>query len=172
MSKIQLTDPVWELQPGEPNLWFSRFELFRLAGPRRSLRSIYNGERVAGRVGGKAPQSPVDHAPAAWDNAALKWRWRERAEAWDAAERLRRRGVLAAELDAARANYRNLGATIRQRAQGFLDLFPLDQLVPVDLIRVIEGAQRLEIGLAEESAVAELERQMNEIEGRLHAPKT
>jgi hypothetical protein len=33
MSDPLETSEAWERQPGERNLWFSRFELFRLLGP-------------------------------------------------------------------------------------------------------------------------------------------
>jgi hypothetical protein len=61
----------------EPNLWFDRFEDFRLAGPTRSVLAVYNAWRKgAGKgVAGSVPNS--------WDRAARRWSWRERAEAWD-----------------------------------------------------------------------------------------
>jgi hypothetical protein len=70
---------AWERQPQEPNVWFDRFERFRLAGAERSLLAIYNQERV--RKGQKRTDSPA----LSWRKAAEQWDWRVRAEAWDEA---------------------------------------------------------------------------------------
>ena len=67
----------WDRQDREPNLWYQRFERFKLAGPTRSLLEIYNAERVA-KSRGESPQ-----APGSWRDASKAWRWHERAEAWD-----------------------------------------------------------------------------------------
>ncbi len=69
---------IWQREPNEPNLWFDRFNRFRLLGPRRSLLAVYNAEQ-ADKSGTKRRKTP-----GAWDAAAKEWRWRERAEGWDA----------------------------------------------------------------------------------------
>lgn len=67
----------WERMEDETNRWYHRFEAFRLLGVSRSLNAAVNQERVAkGRTESR-------HAPGSWRNAAEKWRWYERAEAWD-----------------------------------------------------------------------------------------
>lgn len=72
-------EQIWQQQPGEPARWYARFELFRLAGPDRSLLgSVHTEEANCSRDKRSA------RVPGAWDQAARKWRWRERAEAWDA----------------------------------------------------------------------------------------
>jgi len=73
----------WDRQPGEPMLWYSRFTKFRLQGPRRSPLGVYNEERA---LAGTERRAGV---PGAWTRALVKWRWRERAEAWDKAEQER-----------------------------------------------------------------------------------
>jgi hypothetical protein len=70
----------FDQQPGEPILWFARFEAFRRLGPGRSILAVYNAEP------GKARKGPADSAPGAWKQAAAEWRWSERAEAWDQAQ--------------------------------------------------------------------------------------
>lgn len=70
-----LVDPVWEAQPGEPHLWFSRFHLYLLIVPER--RSISEAFRVA-------TNSPVmDSATADWYEISRRWRWHDRALAYD-----------------------------------------------------------------------------------------
>jgi hypothetical protein len=68
----------WPRMPREPARWFSRFNRFRLAGPRRSLLATYNAERDTARKGATIP--------GAWHEAAERWCWRQRAEGWDAAQ--------------------------------------------------------------------------------------
>lgn len=63
----------WEKLEGESPLQFSRFERFRSLGPSRTLEAAYRAE--TGRKG---------VAPGHWRESARKYRWRERAEAWDA----------------------------------------------------------------------------------------
>lgn len=69
----------------EPILWFSRFESYRLLGPKRSLLAVYNKERE------KAGKSGAKRTPSSWDKQARAWNWQGRAEAWDAAEAERER---------------------------------------------------------------------------------
>ena len=45
MDEVTAPAEPWEQQPGEPNLWYARFERYRLAGPSRSLLSNLNAER-------------------------------------------------------------------------------------------------------------------------------
>lgn len=69
---------AWSRMDGEPMLWWSRFEQFRLMGPDRSLAELANRWRDAkGRPRLRTPAR-------AWVKACDTWHWRERAEAWDA----------------------------------------------------------------------------------------
>lgn len=82
----------WDRQPGEPALWFGRFDTFyRPLGPERSLRAAYTAWQAQRSGSQKAPKSPGISVSRSWRNAAEQWRWRVRAEAWDAAERERLR---------------------------------------------------------------------------------
>lgn len=65
----------WQKQDGEPALWHSRFEVFRLLGPERTLEDAWR--RVTQRGKKKRPGSM-------WSIRAAQWHWRERAAAWDA----------------------------------------------------------------------------------------
>jgi len=68
----------WDRVPGEPVLWYERFDLYRLAGPGRGLDATYR--LVSGKSG---------RAGAAWWKNAERWHWQDRAEAWDAEERVK-----------------------------------------------------------------------------------
>lgn len=91
---------IWEREKGEPSLWYGRFEVFRLLGPGRSLDGAYGaeeqGRRGEGEQGREAKGSKGKHKKRPsrhWYAAAKRWRWIERAEAWDGAERERVRGL-------------------------------------------------------------------------------
>lgn len=71
----------WERQRDEPAKWFSRFQRFLLSGNGRSIEGAW---RTEARQGGKGTQKQV--VSGHWHRSAKKWRWRERAEAWDAAQ--------------------------------------------------------------------------------------
>lgn len=68
---------AWDQQEGEPTQWFVRFELYRLAGPSRSLLHFYSAERI------KAGKGAAQTISGAWQKQVTLWRWKERAEAWD-----------------------------------------------------------------------------------------
>lgn len=75
------TEPKpWDQELGESSLWFGRFTLYRLLGPRRSIDGAHH---AAAEVEGLEEKTAGAH----WFKAAIRWRWKERAEAWDAAER-------------------------------------------------------------------------------------
>jgi len=78
---MDLMEPIWERQPGEPSLWYNRFHAFKLSGKRRAVLAIYNRERA------EAGESGKKRTPGSWDDAVIRWRWRERAEAFDASIR-------------------------------------------------------------------------------------
>ncbi len=69
----------WDRQDGEPERWFSRFERFRKAGSRRTLLGTFRAEQEERR-----PKKINPNLPGAWEEASIRWRWRARAEAWDA----------------------------------------------------------------------------------------
>ena len=63
-------------------------------GPERSLAATYNlGQDRKGR-------KRVSKAPGRWTEICHKWKWRERAEAWDESERQRMRKLQAKEAEA------------------------------------------------------------------------
>ena len=67
-------NPPYERQPGEPLLWYRRFEQFRLMEPVRSIVGAFREE-----MGGDERKE----APGRWYEEAKRWRWEERAAAWD-----------------------------------------------------------------------------------------
>ncbi|SRR5579875_351859 len=64
----------WERRAGESNLWYDRFCRYVQMGAARSVRAVYNAEK-------NHPQSKP--TPSAWTEAAHRYDWRARAEAYD-----------------------------------------------------------------------------------------
>ncbi len=79
-------DSPWERQPGEPLRWFERFTRYRLMGLNRSIDKVFLLE-----IGQKRPKQArnpkkPERASGTWRDIAQKFKWAERAEAWDLAE--------------------------------------------------------------------------------------
>jgi hypothetical protein len=71
---------IWLQQPGEPLLWFNRFVLYRNQGVRRTLREAMNQDRERQ---GKEPADATAGGLASWRPLIRRWRWQDRAIAFD-----------------------------------------------------------------------------------------
>ena len=71
---------VWNQLEDEDNLWYDRFTHFRLLGPKRTLGAAHRREVAKSR-------KKSQYLPGSWRDAAKQWKWKERAEAWDAQQR-------------------------------------------------------------------------------------
>jgi len=67
----------WLKMNGEPNIWYERFSIFRRMGHTRSIIGALNKELA---TKGEEKQGSI---PGAWSKASKRWKWKERAEAWD-----------------------------------------------------------------------------------------
>lgn len=85
---------TWDRQEKEPSLWYGRFDLYRAMGPERTLLGALNAYE-AQRGAGKRYTS----VPGAWLKQFNAWRWKERAEVWDDAQRQLRRERESAEAE-------------------------------------------------------------------------
>jgi hypothetical protein len=67
----------WERTEGEPARWFFRFRNYLSMGSKRSINAVYEAEKQdkSGKSSNKAGTT--------WYSAAKRYRWQERAEAWD-----------------------------------------------------------------------------------------
>jgi hypothetical protein len=116
-NDITTADP-WDRQVGEPARWFHRFEKYRLAGPERTLLGVFhqefaakNGETQSGEKREKKCKRPsrVQRMPGSWPTAASRWRWKERAEAWDAEQVRRDRAAIQEARNAAVKRHCEIG---------------------------------------------------------------
>jgi hypothetical protein len=128
----------WEQQPGEPTRWYARFERFRLAGSSRSLLGIVNAER---QEKGKRPTRSVSQA---WAQAAKHWRWRERADTWDAHERLKARAAHTQQIEEMNRRHVQEARGLQSAAIGRLKSLNLEQMSPAEVLRFMVAAAKLE----------------------------
>ena len=67
----------WDRLEDEDDLWYERFEIFRQLGAIRSIAQTYRiAQRERPELTGKSPNST-------WSEKVAKYRWLERARAWD-----------------------------------------------------------------------------------------
>jgi hypothetical protein len=128
----------WDRQPGEPNLWYSRFERYRLAGPNRSLLGTVNGERSDKGATRKAK------VPGSWNRAFAQWRWRQRAEAWDEHERRMAQAARVQEIDEMNRRHIQEAQALQSKALQRLRSLDLDDLSAPDVLRYFVEATKLE----------------------------
>ena len=73
-------DKVWDQWPGEPELWYGRFQGYLALGPTRSVSAT-------ARALPAAPGRQRHSSDGRWSRIARQWFWRERAHAWDVHQR-------------------------------------------------------------------------------------
>jgi hypothetical protein len=96
-SEEQEEQTPWAQLPGETPLWFGRFERYRLMWPHSIIRVYHEEwreERKKARQGEKTGEKEgIDitledelprKAPGKWYEMTDRYRWKERASAWDA----------------------------------------------------------------------------------------
>jgi hypothetical protein len=131
-----MADAPWDRQSDEPHNWYCRFEEFRRRGPGRSLLSVYNAERV------KAGKGKSASPPSSWGKAAQRWRWRERAEAWDAEQARLARQAEAEALEARRLAWLAQAQALQGKACQRLVALDAGELSFRDVIAgVVEGVK-------------------------------
>jgi hypothetical protein len=135
MSDLQ---SPWERLPGEPARWYTRFERYRLAGPSRSLLATCHAEKAA--TAARRPRC----VPGAWAKAAQRWRWKERAEAWDAQEHQRARQAQADKIRAMNERHAHEARGLQAKALERLRALRPEELKAADVARFLIEATKLE----------------------------
>ena len=108
----------WDKLPSESTRWYSRFIKFRDLGSDRTIYKAYCFIT-------KSQKKPGYGAPGAWKEAAEKFNWNERAQAWDLAQirkleedlQERQQKEIEAEMEDARI--------IRDKGRAILEKLPL-----------------------------------------------
>ena len=112
------TRQSWEQQENESDRHFSWFHAFLSLGPSRTVVGAFNAFRARNS---QEPPTKAKFASGAWNDAVEKWKWRERAGAYDAQQRredeerrARRRDEDARALD---ERARNIAAMLYERGE-------------------------------------------------------
>jgi hypothetical protein len=106
---LDTTNNLWDRQPNEPIKWFHRFEQYRLAGPERSVVGTFNQEQAKKSKKGQEYQYRTQ-APGSWNLNFARWRWKERAAAFDESQVAEERAILQEARKAALKKHCEVGA--------------------------------------------------------------
>src|SRR5262249_9966141 len=147
----------WDRLPDEPANWYARFEAYRLAGPQRTLEGVWTAE--AKRSKAKRPGSD-------WYQAAKRWRWQERAEAWDAAQREEARSCYAAQVEAGRLRWAALTAKALAKAERFIDRLDPEACDPGTMLKLLKQAWEISCKLHEDLVLVPALAQVREMAAR------
>ena len=71
----------WDRKDGEPNKWYARFQLYLLQGSNRSVLATVNEDLIKSARGKSVKKTKS--VPQAFRDATIKWKWKNRAEAYD-----------------------------------------------------------------------------------------
>lgn len=124
----------WDRQPGESSRDFSRFDLYRLLGPGRSVDAAFRVE---------AEEREGKRAGAGWRRAADKWNWQRRAEAWDTAETAKLRAEEEERRRLARETRIKLLQDARDRSWKAIQTADLDKLSKEEARQMLSGLRLL-----------------------------
>jgi hypothetical protein len=79
---------LWERQDGESARWFMRFRNYLSLGSKRSINGTYELERKEKQLKASTKAGPE------WYNAAKRYQWQLRADAWDREQEEQRAGLM------------------------------------------------------------------------------
>lgn len=150
-----MADP-WERLDGEPAKWYARFEKYRLLGPNRSLDEAW-------RVDSDTKRPKSQRASGDWPNMARRWRWRERAEAWDEVERVKLRKAREQELKEARERHLSFARLIQQKAVERINKIDPDELKASESWHLLRDGVALEVESLTTPLIAELQEQIAQV---------
>jgi hypothetical protein len=113
---------------GEPNKWYDRFQIYLLLGSSRSIYAAYTAWRERS---GKTPRESAQKRaglPKSWVDAAAKWEWVKRAEAFDENERQQQLSDWTRRRDELRESEWKFSQELLDKARQML-VFPLAKTV-------------------------------------------
>lgn len=145
MTEQEFTNPIWDIQAGEPPEWFARFTVWLELGPQRTLdeawRQWVRGTSEAKRSGAKRPNS-------SWYEKSREWRWRERATAYDLDQREKRiRADEEERLEMARRHVRianSLQSVALEKLRDMQSTEGWRQMAPREVLQYIAEAIKIE----------------------------
>jgi hypothetical protein len=151
-----MSDHPWDRLDDEPAPWFARFDRYRLLGPSRTLEETWRGEQNGAERSGK-------RAPGSWCEQARRWRWRQRAEAWDAVQRAARQAERLAELEEAQARHRLMARLMQEKAIQTIRAIKPEELSRMEALRYLLDGIDLERRSIEEPAILALQLEVDDL---------
>lgn len=145
---------LWDRRPGEPMLWFARFEVYRELGPGRTIEDVW---RISTAQQSTPPKRPHNR----WYDVAREWDWQTRAEAWDEMQIAEQRAMAVAEAQERRQREAAERERARQNRRSLLNGF-LGKLSE-SLLNFPEGAKLDELTKATQMVVQELRAEYNDL---------
>lgn len=128
MTKDNTPKP-WELQPEETSRAYEAFCIYRDLGPRRSMRET--AEKLGKSQG-------------LMEGWSTKYKWGERATAWDnEQDRIARKSQLE-EIKKMRKRHADIASAMLVKAARALQRIPDDEIKAGDVSRMVETASKLE----------------------------
>lgn len=129
VTNFTIGRPIWDQQHNEPGKYYSLFQLFRDLGPERTQSAV---AREAGK--------DRNHI----NDIAKRWRWEERATAWDAhLVELRNKEIEDAAKSMGRRQAK-LGMMLQDRAVDALALVDLSEPSVKDVVQLAEAGVKIE----------------------------
>jgi hypothetical protein len=125
------------------------------------MAAVYRAERAG--MGSEAPGS--------WRRAADAWNWQTRAEAWDHQQAALRQERRLAELEEMHKRHLEVRLLMLSKAVAALERLDPGTLTPEQLMRLAENAIAGEERARAEPAVADLQRQVEQLVERLEGAR-
>lgn len=133
---------AWERQPGEPARAYAAFCLYRdMPATERSLRAV--ADRLYGSGGGN-PASKRRRAPGQLHKWSVRWRWVERAAAWDEEQDRVAREAQIRAIQEMRDRHVREAMALQQKALERLRQMHPEELSPKDVLAYFVEAAKLE----------------------------
>jgi len=129
--------PPWERQPGEPPRAYAAFCIYRDLPPaERSVRAVAERLGIKGAAKGQVPGHMLR-----W---STRWRWVERARAWDAELDRQAREARVLAVKEMQARHAAQARKLQEKALKRLEGMDLSEMGPMDVLRFIIEAAKLE----------------------------
>jgi hypothetical protein len=160
MMSEPTVDPLDQME-GEPVRWHARAVTYIEMGSTRSVNAVWQAENV-----GKGRK-----VSGVWYEMAERWKWSERARAWDRQEYEQRRFHLAAALEIAYAAQAKLAEVAMAHATVAIEGIDPKSLTLTERIRLAEFAIELQRTSLAEPLELKLEREIAELREEIEGDK-
>lgn len=139
----------WDRLRGETSRWYARFDVYRSLGPNRSMGAAYKAWHAAENIAHpdtapkmRATYNGVNAPDTVW-RVATRWRWTERAEAWDSYQIELARQMEQVRIAAANADRVNTGKTMRNLGIRAITAMDARTIKPLEAVALVKAGDDL-----------------------------